>query len=94
MDPALTRTLFLITSGFFLVIGLLFVLVNIVVVIQNWFTGRSLSIIPVFGGGMIFVGLLFFPNQYVRLMCWMAFVVDPGGLPFLPRLISRWRRKN
>lgn len=77
----------MIAKGF-IVIFLIFALLNFIITLHNVFTRKYSSMVGPFGGGFGCIGLLLTPN--LRPYAWLPLILDLGTLAFViaaPRII-------
>jgi|GEM_PF-1127414 hypothetical protein len=66
-------------SLFFLLPGSLIVIYNYLLSVINWRKEKKSSLVLLLGSFPMFFGLLLFPANTVRLVCWLPFLIDPGS---------------
>ncbi len=84
------KILLYILSIFFLLLGVYGIICNWIGFWLAYVKKQHIgSFAPLVAGVLVMVGLLLFPNNDVRKLCWIGFLIDWGSIPGI--FCSVWR---
>lgn len=74
---------------FLYILSILFLLIGMYLVISSWYfiwisyvkKQNVGSLVPLVAGVLVMIGLILYPQNDVKKLCWIGLLIDPGGIP-------------